>query len=731
MTVVIPAHNATAFLGEALRSALDQTFEDLEIVVVDDGSTDATAALAASFGEVVRVILQPNRGPAAARNRGIREARGRFIAFLDADDLWDAEMVSSQVAALEADPAIGLVSTNCWYTDGRRLVPVVRTAQRIAHSGHVYRRLVRENFIVTSTVMARRECLDAVGGFDEALHVSEDYDLWLRLSRVYPFRFLDRPLARYRIHTQGAFGNLEKRLTARIRIFDKLATERDPAFLLEPRELRDIRAAYLRHIASIYLSGRNTGRARTLLEQARQLGGRPAGDAIARLVTWMPEPMLNLLRRLRVAIVRPPSVLEAFRTEPAAAASARSPEPRHAAGARIAFVSQLYPPEFSGAGVQASRLAAALQRRGYQVTVLTRALRGCTQHQQADEDGVRVVRIAKHPALPDGPLRRRAWAFGAVWALWRTPADILHFHGASELEPLIAIGLLRRAPVIVKLPLTAARVPSRGGRTDRWKRVRRQLVRRAARVVAMSGHLVEDCRDDGVPPERVLRIPNGVDLRSFHPLSPEERARLRWRLGLPPEGALMVTLGRISERKRQKIQVRALAMLRLEGVEATLLCAGPRALPYADELQADAERLGVADRVILREFEHPDAARRALQAASVFTLTSVREGQPNSLLEAMGCGLPVVSSTLPGITDEILVDGRSGILLRETTETALAAAWRWLLSHPEEANALGEAARRWAEEQHDLERIADRYAATYTALLGRGDHAAAAAERER
>jgi glycosyltransferase involved in cell wall biosynthesis len=240
VSVVMPAYNAAAYIEEAIQSVLRQTFRDFEIVVIDDGSTDGTAEVVAATGAPVRLLRQANGGAASARNRGIEAARGEFVAFLDADDLWHPRMLRAQLEAFARQPEAGLVFTNCWYTDGRRILPLTRTAQRRAAEGWVFRALLAENFVMTTTVMVRRECLERVGMFDESLPVSEDYDLWMRIARHYRFAFVSEALGRYRLHAGGTFLNLEKRYAARRRILEKLIAGigDDPAYAAALEQFR-------------------------------------------------------------------------------------------------------------------------------------------------------------------------------------------------------------------------------------------------------------------------------------------------------------------------------------------------------------------------------------------------------------------------------------------------------------------------------------------------------------
>ena len=190
VTVIVPAYQAEAYLEDALRSALTQTHRELEVVVVDDGSTDRTAEIAAAHP--VRLLRQPNGGPAAARNAGLAAARGAFIAILDADDVWPAERLQWQIEHLRGHPEEGVVLglAETFLTPGQPSPahdPGFAPGERF--TGH------------PSTMLARREVFELVGSFDESLQLSEDID-WLARAGDAGVRVgrLDRTLLHYRIH---------------------------------------------------------------------------------------------------------------------------------------------------------------------------------------------------------------------------------------------------------------------------------------------------------------------------------------------------------------------------------------------------------------------------------------------------------------------------------------------------------------------------------------------------
>ncbi len=189
-SAVIPAYNAAATLGSAVRSVLSQTSQDFEVIIVDDGSTDDTANHARRFEEDrrVRVVSQPNQGLAGARNTGIAHARGRYVGLLDSDDLWMPGYLEVMGAALDADPGAGFAYTDGWALDDesrriRRATTMARAhppASPPADAGAFLRLFVNGNFVPAETLV-RRAALDEVGNFNEALQAAEDYELWLRM----------------------------------------------------------------------------------------------------------------------------------------------------------------------------------------------------------------------------------------------------------------------------------------------------------------------------------------------------------------------------------------------------------------------------------------------------------------------------------------------------------------------------------------------------------------------
>lgn len=243
VSVVIPAFNAEAYLAETVSSVLAQTFRDCEIVAVNDGSTDGTRSVLAAFGDRLRVIDQENRGLPGARNRGVAEARGEWVAFLDADDLWLPEKLEKQMALVEADPSYELVYTNRYNIGVVGDLPEVQSDVQPLLAGDVFEDLLTVgNVITVSSSLVRRSTFLALGGFDETLRAAEDWDLWLRLTATGRVGVVADPLVRYRHHAQMMSKDPTRMMLARKQVVGKaLSSARGRS--LPQRTRRRIRAA--------------------------------------------------------------------------------------------------------------------------------------------------------------------------------------------------------------------------------------------------------------------------------------------------------------------------------------------------------------------------------------------------------------------------------------------------------------------------------------------------------
>lgn len=211
ISVVIPCFNAERYIAAAIRSALVQDWPDLEVVVVDDGSSDRSAELVRDTFPEVKVVLQANQGVAVARNSGIACAQGDWIAFLDADDIWLPGKLQAQMDLLTCTPGARMSYTawDVWTSTEPLPTPEYLLALKgrsgeLAHwsgaSGWVYPQLLLDCVVWTSTVLAERSVFSQIGQFDPSLRIGEDYDLWLRASRVTPIMRVSRPYALYRMH---------------------------------------------------------------------------------------------------------------------------------------------------------------------------------------------------------------------------------------------------------------------------------------------------------------------------------------------------------------------------------------------------------------------------------------------------------------------------------------------------------------------------------------------------
>ncbi|MDQ3486740.1 MAG: glycosyltransferase [Acidobacteriota bacterium] len=225
VSVIMAAYNVEPYLGAALLSVLAQTFRDIELIVIDDGSTDQSHQLATAYAARdprVRVLHKVNGGISSARNHGLQVATGQFIAFIDSDDIWDPEFLQAQLDVLAARPDIDLVTGNAWELGGplsghpARPVPDPRPAPDLLSI------IEDENAVFIMTVF-RRQVYETIGGFDEELRTNEDYDFWLRAATA-GFRFArnDRPLAHYRRRADSLSAAEVQMIRGILRVYRKL-----------------------------------------------------------------------------------------------------------------------------------------------------------------------------------------------------------------------------------------------------------------------------------------------------------------------------------------------------------------------------------------------------------------------------------------------------------------------------------------------------------------------------
>lgn len=196
VSVVVPTYNRRALVASAVRSLLDQSLPVREILVVDDGSTDGTAeAIEREFGSAVTLLRQPNRGVSAARNAGLSRAVGRYLSFLDSDEVWLPRKAELQSNWLDAHPDFGMVLCNLHWRDksGRELGVFDRRSQ-IPRDGRVLEDVLLMPSLAPSSAMLRREVYEEVGGFDESLRTAEDIDLHIRIARRWPVGVVDEAL---------------------------------------------------------------------------------------------------------------------------------------------------------------------------------------------------------------------------------------------------------------------------------------------------------------------------------------------------------------------------------------------------------------------------------------------------------------------------------------------------------------------------------------------------------
>ncbi|WP_372366657.1 glycosyltransferase family 2 protein [Candidatus Uabimicrobium sp. HlEnr_7] len=192
VTVIIPTFNRELFIGKCIDAVQKQSHKNIELIVVDDGSTDNTPQILSQYKQQIKVITQKNMGVSSARNIGIANANGNFIAFCDSDDYWLPKKIQLQLSLFNQNPNAMLCYTNeIWIKNGQRINPKKKHQK---FSGHILSKCLEMCIVSPSSIIMRREFFNEIGNFDETLPACEDYDLWVRAALKYPFFYIEKPL---------------------------------------------------------------------------------------------------------------------------------------------------------------------------------------------------------------------------------------------------------------------------------------------------------------------------------------------------------------------------------------------------------------------------------------------------------------------------------------------------------------------------------------------------------
>ena len=269
VSVILPTYNRKDLVAKSIQSVLDQTYRDFELIIIDDASTDGTEEVIKEFSDP-RILFRKhteNKGGAVARNTGINAAKGAFIAFQDSDDVWLPDKLEKQMAVFDNSPAsIGVVYSQCarWEGDKEREIPGEFPKIK---NGNIFPVLLLENFITLPTVVMKKACLAKVGQFDETLPRLQDWELFLRISKHFEFRYVPEPLV-HSFFTEGSISSQPKALTMALEIILKKNLE-------EYKKDQKLYAAKLLGLADQYRFDNDINKSRKYLIDAFKVNYRP------------------------------------------------------------------------------------------------------------------------------------------------------------------------------------------------------------------------------------------------------------------------------------------------------------------------------------------------------------------------------------------------------------------------------------------------------------------------
>jgi glycosyltransferase involved in cell wall biosynthesis len=290
VSVILPLHQSTRYLGETLDSLSKQTClqknpEILETLIIVDGECEEFfGKIPSTLSSSIRIIKIPHRGVSGARNYGIENALGKFIAFLDADDLWLPEKLERQLDVMAAHPEAGMIYTNSFWIDKKGHTLSRTQKEQYGHlpTGDIAFDMMERDYIITSSVLIPKNVFDRVGLFDSSLEVCEDWEMKIRIAKSFPVLAIDEPLISYRLHPGGSHYKCEKMLECGYSVFDRHAKDFNG-------KVKTFRSNISLNLAGSWLYIDRPEEARRYLKESRNIKGWGARLILMYILSFMPK----------------------------------------------------------------------------------------------------------------------------------------------------------------------------------------------------------------------------------------------------------------------------------------------------------------------------------------------------------------------------------------------------------------------------------------------------------
>ncbi len=748
VSIVIATYNCAPYLAEAIESVLAQTFSDYEIIIVDDGSTDDTAAVLASFGDRIQVHAQRNQGVAAARNVGVAFAKGSLIAFLDADDIFFPQKLEKQVALFKQSSSLAMVIS------GWQIVTCSGEVMSQAQPWKDRPRLDLETAVLykparPSATMMRRAWFTRLNGFDSTLSSAEDLDFLLRaIASGAEAAWLPEVLVSYRQHTNSLMTQGQALVNNTDTVMEHFFSRPDLPPEIRRLEQQERYQSLCWLAARMYFEGHlsametclsralmfaSAERATTLFDWLRifqgyadEYGHRLDTYALTSCTPWRSATQLAL-----VPWQLEHQIIELDKTEESLTSAAEAANHHHPSISKGNSTHVLLYSDDPGAGgiLQCNHaIICHLAALGYE-TSHVHFVQETPIDQQASQLGVSAIDLEYH-ADSDFTRSLKDLAGAKKLFLQHKPDLIIFSDGwpFSNVAAKQAAAVLGIPYIIVLGFIEPSCIKYSYGDGISYRALATLQYARAQSVIAVSQQNLALLRQLFELPDKAGQvIYNGRPRTYFEPPSNVDRVRLRQELNIPLEAVVCFTSGRLESVKGYQYQLEAIRQLKAlptwEDLYFVWAGIGEQHLSRSNEsaLKATAKEIGVTERVkfLGQRWDIP----AWLNAADIFVLPSEAEGMPLSIMEAMAKGLPVVASAVSGIPEEL---GETGALLPDPNNDSEATISqlvqiinRWAAS-PKLRQQIGQQCKLRATEMFQQKAMVQQYARTVEQVLGSG-----------